>query len=374
MAQIVETLPSGVTVYQVTDDTRLISNIYCERPYCSPDGSRFLYARRVAGEGREAEWEYVLCEFGSWRTQPVGRGGLTHSVSYNGDFHYVRRRGQAGKMMVRLDLRDGTEQIVHDFGDSLRSAGHPTTSPDGRYVAYGVVLSYEPQSFGVELLDLQTGERNVVCEDPEICNTHVQFEPAEGRWLLVQHNRGCKFDTDGTRICLVGDEGATVFLLDPHSGEIERLSVGKPHTTPLTGHQAWLGTSQEIVMTVAGEGDFAAEKGNVLLLRPGQPWRQVAAGREMNHIGSTPCGRYFFADGGGTQEIIVGSPTTGRTVLICHSQTSYSRLGFGQQGHPHAYLSPDFRHVVFNSDRTGRPQLYVAAVPDGLLDELDDDD
>jgi len=372
MAQAVETLPNGVTVYQVTEDTRLISNIYCERPYCSPDGSRFLYARRVAGEQREAEWEYVLCEFGSWRSEPVGRGVLTASVSYNGDFYYVRQRGRTGRMMVRLDLRDGTEEIVHDFGDALRFARHPTTSPDRRYVAYGVALSYDPQRFGVELLDLQTGERKVVCEDPDLCNTHLQFEPAEGRWLLVQHNRGCRFAADGTRIRLVGEQGATIFLLDPLTGQIERLPVGKPHTTPLTGHQAWLGTSQQIVMTVGNEGDFTAEKGNVLVLRPGRPWRQVAAGREMCHIGSTPCGRYFFADGIATQEIIVGSPKTGKTVLICHSQTSYNGLGFGQQGHAHAYLSPDFRHVVFNSDRTGRPQLYVAALPDGLLDELDE--
>ena len=299
---------------------------------------------------------------------------MTASVSYDGGFYYVRRRGEAGKMMVRLDLRDRTEEIIHDFGDSLRYVSHPTVSPDGRYIAYGVALSYDPQNFGVELLDLQTGERNVVCEDPEICNTHIQYEPAEGRWLLVQHNRGCEFAADGTRICLVGEQGATVFLLDPLTGEIERLPVGRPHTTPLTGHQAWLGTSQEIVMTVGTKGDFGTEKGNVLVLPLDGPWRHVAAGRQMAHIGSTPCGRYFFADGGGAREIIVGSPTTGRTVLICHSGASYNNLGFGQQGHPHAYLSPDFRHVVFNSDRTGHSQIYVAALPDGLLDELDDDE
>ena len=71
------------------------------------------------------------------------------------------------------------------------------------------------------------------------------------------------------------------------------------------------------------------------------------------------------------QEIIVGSPVTGRSVLVCHSDTSYSARGFGQLGHPHAYLTSDFRRVVFNSDRTGRPQLYVADLPDGFLDGLE---
>lgn len=36
---------------------------------------------------------------------------------------------------------------------------------------------------------------------------------------------------------------------------------------------------------------------------------------------------------------------------------------FAQQAHPHAYLSPDDRRVVFNSDRTGLPQSYVARPP-----------
>jgi Tol biopolymer transport system component len=35
--------------------------------------------------------------------------------------------------------------------------------------------------------------------------------------------------------------------------------------------------------------------------------------------------------------------------------------------HPHAYVTPDRRWVIFNSDRTGRLQVYAAAVPTELV-------
>lgn len=44
-------LDNGVVVHQVTQGQRLVSNLYCERPFCSADSRRFLYARQSAGEG-----------------------------------------------------------------------------------------------------------------------------------------------------------------------------------------------------------------------------------------------------------------------------------------------------------------------------------
>lgn len=375
MTSIVEQLENGVTVHQVTDGPLLVSNIYCERPYTSADSKRFLYARQTdeGGPGGVSEWEFVLCEFGTWEEQVVGCGELAAPVSYNNDYYYVRNAGGAAKEMVRLDLSSGESSVVFAYPDGIPRAGHPTASPDGRYLAYGVHLSYDPQMFGVELADTQTGERRVICEDPYLCNTHAQFEPAEGRKLLIQHNRGCEYSADGTRLALIGEEGGTLFILEL-DGTITRLNVGKPYTTPITGHQAWVGETQEIILTVRAEGDYSPEAGNanILLLREGEDCRPLAPGRRMVHIGTTHCGRYFHADGSKTQEIIVGSPKTGKTVLVCHSQTSYSAKGFGQQGHPHAYLSPDFRWVIFNSDRTDRPQVYAAALPPELLEGLDE--
>ena len=62
---------TGVTIHQVTQEERLGSNLYCERPFCSADSKRFLYARQIepGGLNDRRHWEYVLCEFGTWEEQ-----------------------------------------------------------------------------------------------------------------------------------------------------------------------------------------------------------------------------------------------------------------------------------------------------------------
>ena len=376
MAAIVEHLENGVTVYQVTDSPHITSNIYCERPYASEDGRRFLYARRMDPEAND--WEYVLCEFGTWTERVVGRGELSVTVSYNNDTYYSQRTA-AGVELHRIDFGTGANTVAFRIADPKARAGHPAVSPDARYLAWHDVVSFDPQQFCIVVADLETGKQEVVCEDAYLCNAHLQFDPAEGRILQVQHNRGCEFTPEGTRVLLVGEEGATVFLLDIRDGKRTPLRVGKPFTTPMTGHQTWVGQSDEMIATVAATGHFLPEKGNIVLVRPGQDARQIGAGWRMCHIGSTPCGSYFHADGydagpaSGVDNavIIVGSPRSGKTRYVCHSHAAYSALGFGQQGHPHAYLTPDFRWVVFNSDRTGTPQTYAAKLPEHFLDGLE---
>lgn len=363
MPEKVETFENGAQVYRITEDEGLVSNIYCERPYCSADSRRFLYARHLERD----ECEYVLTEFGTWEKEVVGRGEFGVPVSYNADFYYRRKSGANGWEFVRLDLNTGRSETVFTFPAAVTRMGHPSVSHDGRYIAYGVALSFDPQRFGIEVADTATGERRVVHEDCFICNAHAQFHPTDGRTVLVQHNRGCEFTADGTRLKLVGEEGATVFLLDAVNGDVTRLPVGLPHTSPLTGHEAWVGQTDAVIMTVRASDEFGpGGPGNILTVRAGEDFKQLPTGYCMNHIGTTPCGRYYCADGGGGGLIVIGDPRSGETVELCVSRTE-NRKEFGQQAHTHASLSPDFKWVVFNSDRTGQPETYVASVPDGLL-------
>jgi len=47
------------------------------------------------------------------------------------------------------------------------------------------------------------------------------------------------------------------------------------------------------------------------------------------------------------------------------------QLTSAQHSHPHAYMTPDNRFVIFNSDRTGLCQLWGAEIPAGFLEALD---
>ena len=45
-------------------------------------------------------------------------------------------------------------------------------------------------------------------------------------------------------------------------------------------------------------------------------------------------------------------------------------MGSAQNTHPHAYLTPDLKWVIFNSDRIGFPHVHAASVPEGIIEEL----
>lgn len=186
---------------------------------------------------------------------------------------------------------------------------------------------------------------------------------------MVQHNRGCEFEPDGTRTKLVGDEGATEYLVNIPDGEVTRLQVGTPHTPGITGHEAWIAGTNEILLSVRAIDDYAPEKGNLIKIAANKPPERVGApGYQFNHVGTSPCGRYFFCDDWrGASKLVIGNIQTGKTTMVCEAHTS---MGTPQNTHGHPYLSPDLKWLVFNSDRSGHPQIHVATVPSKLIDSL----
>ncbi|NRA38061.1 MAG: PD40 domain-containing protein [Planctomycetes bacterium] len=370
-------LENGVIIHQVTDEERLVSNIYCERPFCTPDSKRFLYARQLDGGGPDNpnHWEYVLCEFGSWKEEVVGEGFFHVSTSYNDDFFYQRAQANGNLEFVRLDLATGTSKVVWTCPPDMTYADHPAVSPDGRLLAFGMPVSFDPQLFSVVVVNLETGEQNTVFTHQHICNTHLQFHATDNRTLLVQVNRGCEYSKAGEKLKQVGEEGTTLLLLDILTGKTETLAAGQPATQNVSGHQTWLGTSDEVIFTVWSYPPYDASpgKGNILTVQKGKGgYRQFAGGTVINHIGSTPCGRYFFGDNEEGDHLVIGSPTTGKTVCVHKDPEQGGDSPFGQQSHPHVYLTKDFKWMVYNSDRTGRPQIYAAQIPPELLRELDE--
>ncbi len=362
---------SGAVVYQVTEDELDKSNIYCERCYCSEDSRFFLFTQRSPSQSTET-WDYVLCEFGSWQTRVAAQGLSGPAMNHDGRAYYLRRAEKDTLELVRLDLATGETEVMFVLTeeDVRGRRGHGAMSAHERYYAYGVALGYEPQLFGIRLLDLRTGTRAIVNTDPYICNPHTQFEPSEGRQIAVQHNRGCRFAADGTRLSLYGEEGVTLYLVDVPGGEVTPLQVGPPYTNSTTGHEAWIGASKEILVSTRIGQSGNTDRGNLFAVGAGGPPRPVSGGYEFLHVNTSVCGRFFACDERGKKQIVIGSIRTGKNAVLCDSEASYQH---GQPSHAHPYLSRDLKWVVFNSDRTGRTQIHVASVPEGLLESLERD-
>ena len=208
-------------------------------------------------------------------------------MTHSGIFFYRRIVPNKCQELVRVDLRTGKQRVIHEFPEDLQTRGLGTLSPDERYYAYGVTISYHPKMFGIELVDLEKGTREIINTDPDICNPHTQFEPTEGKQIMVQHNRGCEFKPDGTRLKLVGDEGATEYLVDIPDGKVTRLQVGLPHTPSITGHEAWIAGANEILLSVRAEGEYAPDKGNLVKVSANNP-QSASARRAIASTTSAP--------------------------------------------------------------------------------------
>ena len=366
----IERQATGSEIWQVTTEAVHQSNIYCEVPYCSRDSRHFVYYRRNPTRAREPH-ELVVVELGTWKQRLLDatyRGILGCAISHDGTFYYLKRGQRDGADLFRVDLSEGKPERVARLSEASRLRSLGTVSADGRTYACGKRLGDDWKLWGILLVDLRAGTERILDRDPFILNPHPQFEPGESKHLMIQHNRGGSYSPDGKRLRLVGPEGATLYLLSVPGGKRTLLQVGKPHTTPCTGHEAWIGATKEMLLTVSARGDYAPEKGNLLGVRAGAVPRVVARGYRFNHVGVSRCGRFFCCDDWqGACKIVVGSVRTGACAALCESKTS---MGRAQNTHPHAYLTPDLKWVIYNSDRGGHPHVHAASVPEGLLGKL----
>ena len=60
----------------------------------------------------------------------------------------------------------------------------------------------------------------------------------------------------GRCLRLVGDEGATLYLINKDGGDYRPLPVGKPYTWPVQGHQCWIGTTGDTANLGPTKGFF----------------------------------------------------------------------------------------------------------------------
>jgi hypothetical protein len=360
--------PNGAEIHQVTTERLRQSNIYCEISYCSRDSRYFVYQRTNPALA-DNHTEFMVVELGTWKQHrlDVAASQSGCAISPGGIFYYWKRIGNELALM-RADLADGTPQEAfrRPGGGGIRSLG--TVTSDGRYYAGGVAIArQQPAMFGIALIDLHQGQQVVIHRDPHIFNSHPQFEPGQGKWLMVQQDRNRTVGPSG-KAPITNPEGATLYLLSVPDGKREPLKIGHPYTTSVTGHEAWIGATGEMLLSVVASGEFVPAKGSLLAIRPGGAHRVVAGRYYYNHVGVSRCGRLYSTDDYRDDfNIVIGSPRTGRSAIVCASKTWPTQQ---QNTHPHAYLTPDLKWVIFNSTRSGWPHVHAARIPDGMVSGL----
>jgi hypothetical protein len=286
--------------------------------------------------------------------------GFPTSNLFNDGLYFAAPSGGSERVLMRLDMRTLELDELYDLEKCPKTRWPVgSISPDGRYYISNFRAS--TQVWGLYRVDLQRGTWEAFHEHADICNPHPQFEPSKGEDILVQLNCDCVIDDDDNIITLVGEEGAKLYVIDKDGGNLRMLPVGKPYTGGVTGHECWVGDTGAVILTSDG--------GEIHLATAGDDRSQLLwKGPLFMHISASVDGQYFLVDDIRNGRLYIGSIATRR--MLCLSDTG-ATCSYPQHSHPHAYMTPGNKHVIFNSDKHGLAQVWAAEIPEWVLPALD---
>lgn len=134
---------------------------------------------------------------------------------------------------------------------------------------------------------------------------------------------------------------------------------------PSAGHFMWLGKNKEVISNLL-PAHWAIIRRKLDGSRP----QVIAEEVHFWHAASSLDGKWIVSDTVGPDiGLQLINVKTGRFATICHSNSSNA---YPHWTHPHPAFSPDGKMVVYNSDRTGLPQVYLVKIPEKLFEELAD--
>lgn len=368
---------SGAAITHVTGGGVL----YCESPKTSPDGKRFVLQR---GEG------YYVCDLETMRFTKIDEGGRIVNSPYCEHvycWHGAEDRVDVFRVSLASLVREHVTTVT-----GLPGPGNPqSVSPDGSYLVYH---TRQPPTCLLIRVELPSGRWEVIHEDPEIINGHVQVEPSEGGDILLQQNRGGKMDEAGNITQKVGSEGTTHYVIAADGTNRRALPVGPPHTSTCSGHSCWIGPTKRTLIAIAwnmnelNEPDLAPDwtlderfpESNLLTVAPGdtEPTPFAAPDQRFFHVSASRCGRYFVANSVpngrlGPTEIVIGNFETGKHRTLIHDCLCYAGSVWPCSL---PYLTADLRHIIYRAKEDPRCegyqgfQVYAARLPDDFLPGL----
>lgn len=327
---------TNVEMLRVSQFPTINTNMYFHTPFFTPDSRTFIFQSESPETG----------QFDLYRVDIDGANliQLTDTPGINGIV--ISPCGQRVYYMVKNELRFATmdtfdEEVVSRL-DSISGANSlGAISSDGRY--YANICSTTRGTDGIVRFATNGSSAELIYER-EGGLSHIQYEPSESKDILFQIPSPGK----GTcRLHLIRDDGTNEREL--------AITLG-------TGHQVWMGKTKRVLSTQLPE-DWA-----IVSIDEREPTPKVIArGANFWHCGVSDDAQWAISDTNwpdiGLQLVNI---RTGKFRTLCHSKSS---SGAPQWSHPHPVFSPDGKKVVFNSDRTGIPHVFVAHIPDEFFQE-----
>jgi Tol biopolymer transport system component/DNA-binding winged helix-turn-helix (wHTH) protein len=307
-------------------------------PSFSPDGSQIVFARREAGDAAEGFDLYVKTVGSERLLRLTSRPSRWISPAWSPDgsrIAFARTAGDDSGLFL-ISALGGPEHRIADASSSSPTFMRPSWSSDGRLLAYSSVSP--TGSSIVRLLTLDTLSSRPLPSAPPCWDAGA---PA--------------FSPDGQRLAFLCTSSVAVYDVDLYTmGSGAPTTVASMMGTPRG--LAWASDGRSlIVANDAGDG--------------GGLWRLSLDGTRT---------RLPFGE-------LASEPAVARTGGIAYvrgtSQVHVWRMALSSARTPQALIastradmtpqfSPDGRHIVFQSNRSGTPEIWLADASGASLQQL----
>jgi oligogalacturonide lyase len=331
---------TGARVWQITAFPTVNQNLYFHSRCWTADGRTFIF-QSLREASRSSRADLYRCN-----VDGMGLERITDNVVWgNFALHPKKPVGYFNTgneiFAVEIDTKK-IERVGVVEGDGTVGGGPGSMTDDGRLYSF-VWTSDRTSGFGV--LDTESGESRKIPLGVKGRFTHLQIEPGDGKSV--------QFCGDS-----MANGGVPIFVADMN-GRVERLPFEQAN-----GHNAWLGATGKVYTNQLGENR------DILVMKPGTANVEIVAKSPPRfwHAGVSPEGEWMVSDTLNPDEgLHLICVKTGKHAPLCRAGSSQ---GHSQYTHPHPSVSPGGRHVLFNSDRTGVPHVYVAEIPETLRASL----
>ncbi|MFQ6040983.1 MAG: oligogalacturonate lyase family protein [Candidatus Poribacteria bacterium] len=333
---------TDVTIFQMTDYPATHHNLYFVNPSCTPDGKTVIFVSDRSGLANLYKADIETGEI-------VQLTDIDNLNSFSATSSKDNRRVffSAGGEVRAIDLETLNEEVLARFPDGR--VGNCNLNGDDNMLVTSVRRAGETWITAVHT----DGSDVIPVYSPPRSVGHVQFCPADNNLIL--------YSSDITqRMWLVQLDGRNDRPLYLHGPE------------QWITHESWLGMTDEVIFTHWPHALKAIKKDSdtARIVSDFNAWHASSRIDGSLIISDTVCPDI------GLQLI---DPKTGEHWALCYPESSsqgtqwsevtpaigeITEKTYGPQwSHPHPSFSPDGTMVIYTSDKTGRPQVYVAFVP-----------
>ncbi|MBI2685720.1 MAG: PD40 domain-containing protein [Acidobacteria bacterium] len=352
---------TGVEVLQLTASPFISHATYFLQSSFTPDGRTLLFI-----SNRSGSWQlYAVTPYPDGPVRQLTGGAPIHpfspAIAAGGDSVYFVR----GAAIWRLDLASLGETCIIDFGSG--SMGEPSLDATGEWIV--AALKKDGQSgLAVGRTD---GRDWQVLPFPRTV-IHPQFHPVQTEWIEFAGDpapRMHRIKRDGTGLeCLfehgndyfvvhetfLGRTGDLVYTVWPR--ELRVMDWAKRTHRTISGFNAWHITPNRDGTKILCDTNHP-DRG-IFLVDAASGARKLICMPDASCAGSQwKTSRYALAED-------FAAARSGAGTKLSWMEAGTDTVYGPQWTHPHPSFSPDEKHVVFASDRTGTTQVYVAAIPD----------